>query len=211
MNLETYKKVIGEDFSKDVEFIDSFIKTLNLGNKSKILDVGTGWGAMAILLALNGFHVLTGQPEVDPEWDDHKHHEGEDHHPNFPDFDWRKNARSVGVEDRIEFQNFDALNLDFPDGSFDGVFMYDALQHMKDKEKALNECIRVSASEGKLIVIEWNKKTVDYENEQFGYDIEYVDPRNILNRDDIEIKANEGEFMNIYMIKKINEKRRLLK
>jgi SAM-dependent methyltransferase len=201
MNLEKYKKVIGDDFSKDADFIDSFIKTLKLNKEAKILDVGTGWGAMAILLALNGYDVLTGQPEKDPEWEEHKHHGGEDHH-DFPDFNWRANAHSVGVEERIKFQNLDAHNLDFPDGSFDGVFMYDALQHMKNKSKALNECIRVSNSQGAVYVIEWNKETVDSENVKFGYDIEFVDPREIIEGDDIEIKINEGKYVNIFMIKR---------
>jgi SAM-dependent methyltransferase len=202
MDLEEYKKVIGEDFSKDADFIDRAIKTLNLGKDSKILDVGTGWGAMAILLALNGFQVLTGQPEKDPEWEDQKNHEySHDHHHGFPDFDWRKNAKLVGVEDMIEFQNLDAHNLDFPHGSFDGVFMYDALQHMKNREIALNECIRVSSYDGIVCVIEWNKETVESENKEFGYDIEYVDPKKILKRDDIKIEVVPGDYVNIYLIK----------
>jgi SAM-dependent methyltransferase len=210
MSLEKYKMVIGKDFSKDVDFIDSTIKTLNLSKESKILDVGTGWGAMSILLALNGIHVLTGQPEHDPEWEEHmedEHAHGSVHENHrgdcgFPDFDWRKNAERVGVEDLIEFQNLDGQNLDFPGGSFDGVFLYDALQHMKNREKALNESIRVSGDNGFVCVIEWNQKTIEKEKEEFGYEIEYVDPRDILKRDDIKIELIEGEYVNIFLIRK---------
>jgi SAM-dependent methyltransferase len=206
MNLEKYREVIGEDFSKDVEFIDSTIKSLDLDKESRILDVGTGWGSMAILLALNGFHVLTGQPENDPEWEGHKEeghgHEVEhEHHFNFPDFDWRKNADRVGVKDLIEFQNLDALNLDFPEGSFNGVFLFDSLQHMTDRERALNECIRVSAEKGIVCVIEWNQRTIDEEKREFGHEIELVDPREILMRDDTSIELVEGTYVNIFIIR----------
>lgn len=207
MNLEKYKKVLGEDFTKDAEFIDSQIKAMNLNENSKILDVGTGWGTMAILLALNGLHVLTGQPEYDPEWEEHKDDEHghlceHEHNHDFPNSDWRENAMSVGVEDLIDFQNLDAHNLDFSDNSFDGVFLYDALQHMMDRERALNECIRVSSSTGIVCVIEWNQKTIDTEKKEFGYEIDYVDPRDILNRNDISIKHKKGEYVNIFLLKK---------
>ena len=59
MSLEKYKEVIHKDFLKDIDFIDKTIKHLNIQSDSKILDIGTGIGAMAILLALNNFTVLT--------------------------------------------------------------------------------------------------------------------------------------------------------
>jgi 2-polyprenyl-3-methyl-5-hydroxy-6-metoxy-1,4-benzoquinol methylase len=207
MDLERYKEVIGKDFSKDVEFINSILKSLDLDKNSRILDVGTGWGAMAILLALNGFHVLTGQPEDDPEWEEHRE-EGQDNegehvnHINFPDFDWRRNADRVGVVDLIEFQNLDAQDLDFPDGSFDGVFLYDALQHILDRKKALSECIRVVDESGLVCVIEWNKRTIEEDEKEYGHKILFVDPGKILIRDDIEIDLVEGEYVNVFLIRK---------
>jgi tRNA A58 N-methylase Trm61 len=205
MGLEKYKEVLGEEFTKDADFIDSQIKAMKLNKESKILDVGTGWGAMAILLALNGLHVLTGQPEDDPEWEGHKEEcfesEEHDHHFNFPDFDWRKNAERVGVKDLIEFQYLDAQKLVFPDGSFDGVFLFDALQHMTERDKALRECIRILNESGFVCVIEWNKRTIDEDKRKYGHKIEYVDPREIIKGNDTKIEVVEGEFVNIFMIR----------
>ncbi len=69
LGMKKFKKVIHEDFAKDAT-----INNLNLDKNSKIFDIGTGLGAMVILLALNGFDVLTGEPEVNPERDEWENH-----------------------------------------------------------------------------------------------------------------------------------------
>jgi SAM-dependent methyltransferase len=213
MDLKKYKKVIGKDFSKDADLIDTTIKTMNLAKDSRILDVGTGMGAMSILLALNGFHVITGQPGHDPEWEEYcnNRHEPEsesehNHEHHGPaSYDWRENAKALNVLDLIEYIHLDAQDLNFLDETFDAVFLYDALQHIENKTIALNECIRVIKPQGIVCVIEWNKKTVDSENEEFGYDINYVDPRNEVGRKDISIELEKGDHVNIFIIKRIEK------
>ena len=73
ISLEKYRQIFHE-FADDVEFIDENIKKLELNKDCKILDIGTGIGAMSTLLALNGFSVITGEPEVDPETESLNHH-----------------------------------------------------------------------------------------------------------------------------------------
>ena len=144
MSLEEYMQVIPEDFSKEAKLIDKTIKELNIDKKAKILDIGTGFGAMAILLALNGFNVLTGQPEHDPEWEqhhnqscDHKHETERSHH--FQNVkSWEENAKTLGVRDKIEFQHIDVEKLRFSNKSFDAIFMFDSLSHVNNRKLALN-------------------------------------------------------------------------
>ena len=213
INLSKYKKIF-RDFAGDAEFINEIIVNLNLDKDSKILDVGTGMGAMSILLALNGFQVLTGEPEVDPEKDDLDHHDH--HHEDITKAhdeknkehngvlwdDWRKSAKNLGVEDKIKFQNFDVQHLTFANNSFDGIFLYDTFQHVKDREIALNECIRILKKDGIIVVIEWSKKQIDEDFKKYGYKIEYIDPRDFIDRADIRIEELNSEMVNVYLLRK---------
>ena len=214
MSLEKYKKIIPEDFTKDIEFINETIKNLKLDKNSKILDVGTGIGAMSILLALNGFYILTGEPEVDPERDvlnHYDHHHGnnqENHHENHEEHnweawnDWRESAKALGVEDKIKYQNFDIQDLPFSNKIFDGIFLYDTLQHVKNREIAISECLRVLKIDGIIVIIEWTKKQIEEEYKKYGYKIEFVDPREHLIRSNILIDVLEGYVVNIFLLRK---------
>jgi len=210
INLEKYKKIIHEDFSKSTDFINKTINTLNLVKDSKILDVGTGFGAMAILLAINGLNVITGELEENHGGMNHdKHHETHQHeqhksdnHKNYS-FNWEEIAKAVGVEDQIQFQHFNVLNLPFPNNFFDGIFLYDTLQHAKNKHSALKECFRVIKPSGLISVIEWNEKSIEADYKKHGFKLDYIDPKDFLKQEDGLIETHLGEYVNIYIIRKI--------
>ncbi len=214
ISLEKYKKLIHDDFSKSADFINKIIKTLNLTKNSKVLDIGTGFGAMAILLAINGLKVITGQPEGAPEWDQHREnheehqsmHQHEKHelrdHEEYS-VEWEENAKVVGVEDQIKFQHLTVQNLPFPDNYFDAIFMYDTLQHVKNKQTALNDCIRVIKPSGLICVIEWNKKSIEADYKKHGFKIDYIDPKDFLKQKDTLIETHLGKYVNLFIIRKI--------
>ncbi len=209
MSLDKFKKVIHDDFARNAEFINKAIKQLNLDKTSKILDIGTGLGAMSIILALNGFNVITGEPEVDPERDNYDQYlqgEGDkddhDHH-DFFESDWRESAKVVGVENQITFQYFDAQDLPFPDKTIDGIFLYDSLQHIQKRDVALGECIRVLNLDGVICVIEWNTKSIEEDYKNYGFKIDFIDPREIVSQKDISIEVIPGIYVNIYIIRKV--------
>jgi SAM-dependent methyltransferase len=190
MSLEKLKAVVPDEFANDIDFIDECIKKIDLDKDAKILDIGTGFGIMAIILALNGYVVLTGEPEVDPERDHHMEH-GHSHGDDIPpyqnggfEYDWKNAVKAVGVEKHIKHQFFDAQDLPFHYESFDGIFLYDALQHIKDRGLAIKECIRVIKPINGLIgIFETNKHGIEYYEKVDGFTIDYVDPREIINQD----------------------------
>ena len=220
MSLDRYKEVIHKDFLKDIDFMDKTIKELNLPPDSKIIDIGTGIGAMSILLALNNLNVLTGEPKRDPEaghLNNHNHshnheHCNKTHHDGHHEEtvkedlehwgDWKVSAKKLGVLDKINYRHFDVEKLPFVDDSFNGIFMYDTLQHVNNRDIALKECLRVLAPDGVICVIEWSKKTIEYEKEAYGYEIEYVDPRNYLKTSKLSVETIPGKFVIIYIIQK---------
>jgi ubiquinone/menaquinone biosynthesis C-methylase UbiE len=105
---------------------------LALSPGARVLDVGTGVGNFAIVLALNGFEVVTGEPE-----NDSTHYAGHD---------WAANADAVGVRDRIRFEAFDAHQMPFEDHTFDAVFFFGVLHHIDEKVRgaAFQEALRVA-------------------------------------------------------------------
>jgi chemotaxis methyl-accepting protein methylase len=87
---------------------------------------------MCSVLALNGYEVLTGEPE-NFKYEDHRQHDVHNHDHAL--FDWRRIVEKVGVKDKIMFKYFDVLNSNFAEKQFDAVFLYDTLQHLKEIEK----------------------------------------------------------------------------
>jgi len=81
--------------------------------------------------------------------------------------------------------------------------MYDTLQHIKDREGALSESIRVLKASGLLCIIEWNEKSIRDTEEKYKFTIDYIDPRKILNREDISIELMEGDLVNIFIVRKM--------
>jgi len=59
-----------------------------------------------------------------------------------------KRAKKEGVEDRVEFRVADVQDLPFEDDLFDAVIGESIIAFLEDKEKAVNECVRVTKPRG---------------------------------------------------------------
>jgi|SRR6266481_3110956 len=56
----------------------------------------------------------------------------------------------------------DATSLDFPDGTFDIVYSFGVLQHIPEVEKAVAEIHRVLKPGGELLVMVYNRSSINY-------------------------------------------------
>ena len=198
MDLEIANRVWGEEWTLDISLIDDVIHQLNIVENSKVIDIGTGAGVMSVSLALNGFDVLTGEPEGEYE----EHHEHEYHLGHgYPD--WKEAAKAFRVEHKIRYQHLNAEHLTFPNESFDGVFLYDTLHHIENKEAALNECLRVIKSHKVVCIIEMNENGNIHFQEKHDFPPEImVDPRDFIGVKGIVSKVIPGEYSDAYFFKK---------
>ena len=108
----------------------------------RCLDVGTGTGEIA-------FHVARTAGEGSTVV-------GVDITPRMLELAARKEA-DLGLPVKIDWQAGDALDLDFPDGSFDLVTSGYMLRNVCDIQKAVSEMHRVLAPGGRVVVAELSK------------------------------------------------------
>jgi ubiquinone/menaquinone biosynthesis C-methylase UbiE len=110
----------------------------------KVLDVGTGPGRLAILLAKE-----EGAPVATLEF------EGEGIQVA------RRNAQEAGVADRIRFLRGDAGRLPFSSGSFDLVASANLIHHMDEPALAVSEMVRVCKPAGCVVVADMTEAGLD--------------------------------------------------
>ena len=67
-------------------------------------------------------------------------------------------SAAAGLGDQLSFQVADALEMPFPDESFDLVWSLESGEHMPDKEKFVSELTRVLRPGGRLILVAWTHR-----------------------------------------------------
>ncbi len=67
----------------------------------------------------------------------------------------QERAAAAGLKDRATFQVANALDIPYPENTFDLVWTLESGEHMPDKTKFLQECYRVLKPGGRLILATW--------------------------------------------------------
>ena len=149
MGKEESSEVLGPMFEALANDGRIVLKALGLPPDAAILDVGTGGGNFAIFLALQGFQVLTGEPETDTS--------------RYAGQAWAEKADKMGVRDRIRFEAFDAGAMPFDPAAFDAVFFFGVLHHIDENVRAdvLREALRVAKRDGAVVFFEPRKETLE--------------------------------------------------
>ena len=189
MDIKEIKKKLGGEFSFLFDFIDSIVKDLGLKKDAKILDVGTGQGRMAIILALNDYNVITGEPE------------GED--PEYAQQDWLANAKKVNVDPLISFKYFEAEKLPFDDNYFDAIFSMGALHHIGDKATAFTEFSRTLKLNGKLCIFEPIPRLIEMIRKEHPSHPDAEDPRDYTHTLPFSVAIKDSPTFNAYISTKI--------
>lgn len=108
----------------------------------RVLDIGTGYGSMAVVLAQHGFAVTA------VDIDEKSLHCARD----------RVGRNDRELLDHIRFVRADATQLPFRSRTFDGVFSFDSLHHMSNCSATMGEMLRVCKPGGVLAVADLNVK-----------------------------------------------------
>ena len=135
VRLETYGEDIGQSSWMTADELRHFIKLLEIDNRSKVLEVGSGSGGPALFIAAETGCRIVG---VDVN--------------EFGVRNANGLAASRGLSDLAEFRSIDAGRpLPLGAGSFDVVFSNDVMCHIPDRQNVLREWHRVLKAGGRML------------------------------------------------------------
>ncbi len=192
MDLIQAKALLKDDlpFQAIADAADGVLQKLKLNHDAKVLDVGTGEGNMAVTLALNGYEVITGEPEDDDSIYSKKN--------------WAGKAEALQVDHLITFQPFKAENMPFEDGRFDAVFLFGCFHHMPEKVRpaVIRECLRTTTPFGTICFFEPTESTVDFIRKYDPDHPDPVDPETYTRDYDLTAEKKPGDLFNAFIFRK---------
>lgn len=131
------KKTYAEwQYEKGIETIKFYLKFTNIDEMFKdktVLDIGCGAGGKTIFYASKGVKKIVGV-EILGKYKEEA--EGL--------------AKKYGMDQKFEFVCADASKTPFEDETFDTIIMNDAMEHVDEPEKVLDECYRILKKNGRL-------------------------------------------------------------
>jgi len=184
MEFDQMKELLGVKFARYADFLRENVLRINLSPSAKILDIGTGYGTMAIVLASLGYEVTTGEPAED----------------KFAD--WKGNVSKVGLDSKIHFQPFEAETLPFSDNAFDAIFLYGTLHHIKNKDSTMQECFRCLKNKGWLVIFEFTPEGIALIQQENPTHPEAIRPLEYLENYEYEASIIKIENLHAFLLQK---------
>jgi len=182
--------VLGGHFGFVAGDENKLIHSLGLPSGAYVLDVGTGMGHSAILLALNGYRVLTGEPESDESI--------------YARQDWLGNVQKVGVDHLISFRPFSADAMPFDDDTFDAAFFLGVLHHVDEeiRAKVLAESVRACKPNAPVCLLEPNDKTLRRVKEQDPSHPDAADPSEYAGGLGLSLEKQHLQFFDAFVFRR---------
>lgn len=190
MDISKAIDILGDKYGFAATDANKVIQELNLSKEAKILDVGTGIGNLAITLALNGYKILTGEPNDDESI--------------YANQNWRDNAKKVNVDHLIEFKSFDATKMPYDDSSFDAIFCAGTFHHIEEAErrKVLKEFIRITKFDSIICIFEPNQKAIKMIRERDTLHPDAADPNKYMQGLNLTSRKIAGSNFDAFIFEK---------
>ncbi|SFN90746.1 demethylmenaquinone methyltransferase / 2-methoxy-6-polyprenyl-1,4-benzoquinol methylase [Bizionia echini] len=139
-NYDGLNRVIS--FGIDVSWRKKVVAIVNASNPETILDIATGTGDLAIMLAqtkaqkIVGFDISSGMLEIG-----------------------KKKVAHKNLNNRIDMVLGDSENMPFEDNSFDAITVAFGIRNFETLEKGLSEIYRVLKPGGTFVILETSMPT----------------------------------------------------
>ena len=130
---KTYAQWEFEMGAKTIACYEGYYTPQEMFSGKNVLDMGCGAGGKSLYYVSLGAAMVTGVEIVD-----HYKEEAE------------KLSREMGYEDRFRFVCASALEIPFPDESFDTIIMNDFIEHVSEPAAAIREAMRLLQPGGRI-------------------------------------------------------------
>ncbi len=146
-------------FGIDISWRKNVVALVKKGKAKKVLDIATGTGDLAIMMAKADIDDVTGL----------------DISPGMLNIGIQK-VKDEGLKERVNMVIGDSEKLPFEEGTFDAITVAFGVRNFEDLELGLREILRVLKPKGSLTVLETSQPTGFPVKQGFQFYSKYVIP-----------------------------------
>ena len=146
-------------FGIDISWRKKVVALVKEGKASKVLDIATGTGDLAIMMAQADISDVTGL----------------DISPGMLNIGIEK-VKNQGLKDKVDMVIGDSEKLPFEEGTFDAITVAFGVRNFENLELGLSEILRVLKPKGSLTVLETSQPTKFPVKQGFQFYSKYIIP-----------------------------------